>query len=384
MNLTEQNNRLIINISGQNFEEENASLYENHFEVALASLNAGIWKYDAFQKRLYWSDRCFEITELEAGNATVELFESIIHPDDREKFDDMLSGTGRNQDWFTIDFRINVKKGLRWVRQSGFIFSRDEENKGISVGSMTDITEEKEQNSMVAALKEANLTRDKLFSIIAHDLRSPFSSLLGFAGLLDSEYDDFDDEERKDMIHQIRTSADNTYQLLDNLLIWVKSQADQIQYNPENTDFDVMIKEAVNHTNDRALSKQIQITLEHEKPVKVFADFYMSGVILRNLIYSSIKYAQPNSRIKIRAFESGNSAELEIIEFSREIHENRLISLLHPSGNLNPGKVTNYEKGTGLGLMLMKEFIEKNKGTVTAEIIEGVGSKIILRLPAGI
>ncbi|HPG33097.1 MAG: HAMP domain-containing histidine kinase [Lentimicrobiaceae bacterium] len=230
-------------------------------------------------------------------------------------------------------------------------------------------------------LKEINLTKNKFFSIIAHDLRSPFTSILGFARLLQDEYDDFSDDERKMMIGQILDSTESTYQLLDNLLAWTKSQLGKTIFNPETFTLNSLILESVKQTISQAKIKQITISTSYTENISLTADLNMMRTVLRNLLSNAIKFSYPGSEIKLNAETENNMLTISVADFGTGMTEDVRQSLFKLNENLPTTKGTANEKGTGLGLILCREFMEKNGGTIAATSEVGKGSTFSISLP---
>ncbi|MCF8309444.1 MAG: cache domain-containing protein, partial [Bacteroidales bacterium] len=170
-----------------------------------------------------------------------------------------------------------------------------------------DLTELKEAQNKLQQneeeLKKLNATKDKFFSIIAHDLKNPLNALSGFADLLKEEYDNYDEEERKEMIKNIITSTDNMAKLLQNLLEWSRSQMGRLSFNPETFHPGEVIEENIELMKSQASHKQIQLKYEQngEPQSSVYADKKMITTVLRNLISNAIKFSYPKGKITIRA-----------------------------------------------------------------------------------
>ena len=240
-----------------------------------------------------------------------------------------------------------------------------------------DLTELKETQTKLQErekeLEELNATKDKFFSIIAHDLKNPLNALNGFASLLKEEYDEYSEEERKEIIQNIILSTENMSKLLQNLLEWSRSQMGRLSFNPEVFDIQELIKENVSLLNSQAASKHI--TLKHEgsgQSEKVFADKKMISTVLRNLISNAIKFTYPNGNVRIKTSRQNVYFKVEIEDDGTGMTRDEINKIFN-IGEKYKKTGTSNEKGTGLGLILVKEFVEKNGGTleVDSEIDKG-------------
>jgi signal transduction histidine kinase len=229
-------------------------------------------------------------------------------------------------------------------------------------------------------LVEIVSTNAKFLSIIAHDLRSPFSSIIGILELLKMSLKEFNKNEIEEYVNIVYNSANNTLTLLDNLLVWAVSQNKEKNFKPVKINLCELLREEIE--NLKTLASQKQITLSHSvKPeLNVSADLQMVKTILRNLISNAIKYTNVNGKIIIDASEVRQYVEVAIkdngIGISTEDQKKLFkIDAFHST----PG--TNDEKGTGLGLLLCKEFVELHGGNIRIDSEAGRGSRFAFTLP---
>ncbi|PKQ61279.1 hypothetical protein BZG01_19570 [Labilibaculum manganireducens] len=252
------------------------------------------------------------------------------------------------------------------------------------VGIMLDITEYKNAEQALKEnqkhLIELNATKDKLFSIIAHDLRTPFSSILGFSELLIEDAKDFDELETEEYLKLINTTAKSTLVLLDNLLSWAKSQSGQIIYKPKKIVLSSIIEETIKNSNSTAKIKDISINQIQTDKIAVNADENMLKTVLRNLISNAIKFTKLGGSISISAIQKHKQVEISVSDNGVGINNETLKKLFDLSENTT-SKGTEKEKGSGLGLILCKEFVEKHKGSIWAESEIGKGSIFKFTLP---
>jgi ligand-binding sensor domain-containing protein/signal transduction histidine kinase len=234
----------------------------------------------------------------------------------------------------------------------------------------------KEKNSILLTL---NVTKDKFFSIIAHDLKNPFNSVMGFTEILQNKYDVYTDQKRKNLIGIINQSAQNIYRLLENLLFWARSQTEGIRISPEEFAIGQLITENfdlfVNLMNEKQLTAKIDVSMN----VMVFADKNMIDTVIRNLISNAVKFSE-GGEIAVW-LETGESDVTVIIKDSGQGIQKQKLVTLFDLNTLKSSQGTRGEPGTGLGLVICRDFIEKNEGKIGVESEIGRGSKFYFSLP---
>lgn len=230
-------------------------------------------------------------------------------------------------------------------------------------------------------LRLLNATKDKLYSVIAHDLRNPFNVILGFTTLLIDRWKDIDDERKMLYVKKLNESASNAYDLLQNLLEWARSQSGRLVAKPECVELRKSIDESLLFVRGQAKAKGIAIQNLVEPSVQVRTDMNMMGTVLRNLLSNAIKFTNDNGWIRVWSEYNGNGKVAIIVQDNGVgIPEEGLSSLFKIDTHYSTTG-TNKEKGTGLGLLLCKEFIERNGGSIRVESQVDVGSKFIISLP---
>lgn len=229
-------------------------------------------------------------------------------------------------------------------------------------------------------LIESNQTKDKFYSIIAHDLKSPFNSLIGFSNLLHDEYDDFSDDERRSFIKILRNSSEEIFTLLENLLDWTRKGSDNFSIKPVKIDLQHIVKQTIQLQEKNAELKKITIINAIHKNTFVFADENMLRTIIRNFTSNAIKFTNQNGEIRFTAIPVNGFMECSVsdngVGMSPEV-----IGKLFDIQSTVQKKGTANEKGTGLGLMLCKDFIERNGGQLSIVSQEGKGSTFAFTLP---
>jgi len=234
-----------------------------------------------------------------------------------------------------------------------------------------------ELQKMNFELKSANTTRDKIFSIISHDLRTSIGNISNvFKFMVDGL---IDVEEDKDLIIDAEITSRNTYNLLDNLLFWAKSQQGQIIPKPELVNVSRIVSGILDMEKRLILNKGIKCLEDIDSDLFVWTDKVLFIIIIRNLIANAIKFSNENGEIKISVVKQGDFIKLSVIDNGVGISSANLMkirnkTMLTTTGTLN-------EKGTGIGLMLVSDFVLKSKGKFDIKSVEGKGSKFSVSLP---
>lgn len=231
-----------------------------------------------------------------------------------------------------------------------------------------------------ARLKNLVATKDKFLSIIAHDLRGPFNSILGFLDLLQINYETLNEFEKKHYLKIINDDTKNTLKLLNNLLEWAKVQTGKISYEPTKQKLLPIIKDIEGTLVASLNLKQLKLNYNVSDQMEVFADTNMLTTILRNITSNAIKYSHPGGTITINAVKQVDYVEILVSDtgtgISEEIRKGIFKFNVHASV---PG--TGNEVGSGLGLILCKDFIKKHNGSIWVESELGMGSKFGFRIP---
>ena len=254
------------------------------------------------------------------------------------------------------------------------------EIKELEKRAQTLLDEHERLNKSETELKKINHDKDKFFSIIAHDLRSPFQSLLNSANTLNTELEDLEKDEIKIFISNISNSAKHVYRLVENLLDWSRIQTGAIEIIPKAFNIKDLIMEAAYIYKNMAIEKKISFKLESQKGVDVYADENMISTVLRNLVANALKFTKTNGTVTIRAEKEDGFARISVEDTGVGIDEMNLNKLFRIDSHFTTAG-TAKEKGTGLGLILCKEFIETNGGKIWVESELGKGSKFIFILP---
>jgi two-component system sensor histidine kinase ChiS len=215
-------------------------------------------------------------------------------------------------------------------------------------------------------LRELNATKDKFFSIISHDLRNHLTSLLGYSDMLYKSFAYLDEEKKQKYSRSIDKSARDLYELLENLLHWARNQTGALLCRPKAIDLGHLIPETVSAYTINAKKKNIDISCHIEKETVAYADHNMVRTVLRNLVSNAIKFTDKGGDIQVKANGKNGFIEIAVFDSGVGIQRERKDSLFKIGKNWST-KGTGKEHGTGLGLILCKEFVEKNNGTIWVE-----------------
>ncbi len=229
-------------------------------------------------------------------------------------------------------------------------------------------------------LLRLNRTKDRFFSIISHDLRTPFSSILGFSEILSSEITELSHDDIKDYANNIYLSSRSTYELLENLLIWARSHNGDIRMNIKRVNISNVINEVASVMSQTARIKGITVINETDDNIFVCADMNSIKVVVRNLISNAIKYTSEGGLVKVSTQIIRDKVIVSVKDTGKGTSEVVLSTLFSENDNISEPGTAN-ETGTGLGLILCKEFIDLNRGEIWAQSSPGEGSTFSFALP---
>ncbi|NVO11664.1 MAG: cyclic nucleotide-binding domain-containing protein [Bacteroidales bacterium] len=244
-----------------------------------------------------------------------------------------------------------------------------------------EISKQKEElEAQRKTLESINVTKDKFFAIIAHDLKNPFSTVLGLSELLAKDFDSFDSEKQKVFIGQIYKYSKNTFNLLENLLQWSMLQTGRMSLRPKLISLSEIILSNIELLRGNALQKGICIESKITSEGFVYVDVGMITTVIRNLLSNAIKFTPQKGQIQIESFKESTYIKVSIKDNGIGISvedQARLFKI-----DSNPTTIgTSMEKGTGLGLILCKDFVERHGGTIRVESAVGKGSTFSFTIP---
>jgi PAS domain S-box-containing protein len=245
---------------------------------------------------------------------------------------------------------------------------------------------DEERKEMIVKLKEMNTSKDRLFSLISHDLRSPFNSLLGFAEILRTDFENLTHRDIKEYINVINDSSNTLFEMTNNLLHFSRLQLNKYDYIPKKVLLNEVINEAIESLKYRIQKKNISIRVELKQNYTLVADEEMLITTFRNVISNALKFSQKQSTINIFAEEAVDhgteslAAQISITDEGIGISEENQI--LIDSGVMFSTQGTEREPGSGLGLLLTKKYVSLNKGRLEIISSEGQGTTVVITFPS--
>lgn len=335
------------------------------------------WVNDGFLKR--YSQSLEEFIEKKGKN----ILENSYYPEIKTIFNEIHKN--KKAVSYTAQTKITDSE-LIWSRTTISPVTDDKGNIVRLIAIDTDITEIKEAEEQIEEqrdeLRKLNATKDKFFSIIAHDLKNPFHSIMGFSDLLTRSYNNIEEEKKKEFIKLINDSSSSAYSLLENLLNWARTQTNRIKYNPSNIDLAAIAKEVFQMMSVNAENKNIRLKHpENFSEVYAFADYNMVYTVIRNLTSNALKFTEPGDEVIIYTREKGDRIEVSISDTGLGMSKEEQAKLFRlDEFHTTPG--TSGEAGTGLGLIVCRDFILKHGGDIAVESKKGKGSTFKFTLPA--
>jgi two-component system, sensor histidine kinase and response regulator len=243
--------------------------------------------------------------------------------------------------------------------------------------TIDDITKLKQQEK---ELKDLMATKEKLFSIIAHDLKNPFYSIIGFTEILLKNLQKYDTDKIENLLKIINKTGRQTYTLLEDLLLWTKLQSGKLSFEPEIISANLICIEIIGQLKNQAIAKNISVNYLETDEIAINADLNMLKTILRNLISNAIKFTHENGEIDICVEKTEGFAVIVVSDNGIGIENEKLENFWNLSRNFIKTGTTG-EKGGGLGLLLCKEFVEKHSGKIWVESEFGTGSSFKFTMP---
>lgn len=310
----------------------------------------------------------------------------FVYPDDYKIEWDILSKKVLvRKERYMVEKRLVAKNGnLIWVQLTISGIKDEKGNFLYSIIMAENITDRKiaieKTEKMNNELKELNATKDKFFSIIAHDLKSPFMGMIGLSEMLIDPLIYLTESERKRRLSILHSAIVKQYELLQNLLGWAQMQLGKITYNPEKIYLDEFSKNVISSLYANAERKNIIILNEIENKAVVFADSNMLRSILQNLITNAVKFTKNNGFVRISSENKNEYVNISIEDNGIGISEENIMKILNPKYHFTT-EGTNGEPGTGLGVLLCNDMIEKNKGKLNIISQQGKGTIVTFSLP---
>jgi PAS domain S-box-containing protein len=377
--------RTIANIFSNSFEriryQQQLRESEARLKMAIENTETGLWDCnvktgDTFYNEVWSKMLGYDHSEIAPHYSS---WQSLVHPDDLHdavaEYEKHLAG---EVPMYEATHRLKTKDGgWKWIIDKGKVVERDAEgNPTRAIGTHTDINRLKQIEN---ELRVANATKDKFFSIIAHDLRGPIGSMMQIAELV-SQKGSLQEEVLYKFLNSQKEISKTTYDLLENLLGWARINQSQITVHATNIKVCLLVKKSIELSKFRADSKQITITSDLVNDCLAFADEDMIKLVVRNLLSNALKFTKQQGVIHCSCEQKDDCIEIKIADNGVGISQDDL-ALVLSENEFHTTYGTNKEKGSGLGLKLCKQFVQLNGGELRATSTPGVGTTLIFTLP---
>lgn len=359
-------------------------------KLTLGATNAGIWDWNIQTKEAIFDERWAAITghtiaELEPIN--IDTWNALVYPEDNIALEKELERLYKKEiDNYIFEIRMKHKNGFWvWVQIRGNIIEwTSTELPFRMVGIIIDISERKKWEhdllKMQKKLKDENINKDKFFSIISHDLKSPFGTLLSIAQLLEENYNEMDNNERRELIHVARNSSKNIYRLLEGLLEWSQASTGRMVFSPSYLKLEEITDKVILIFAQNISNKNIELTTKISNNLIIYADEKMLRTVIRNLLANAIKFTPRGGQIIISSEIKNENIEIAISDNGIGIKKADINKLFRIDVHHTTVGTEN-ESGTGVGLILCKELVEKNGGKIWVESELNKGSSFKFTFP---
>ncbi len=366
---------------------------EERLSLSLKSGGIGTFSWNIKDGSHYWDDRNHEISGLAPGTYTGEAaadFLDSLHPEDAGRVREALERVFSDDDEFDIEYKIiRADGGIAHVHAAAILVRDELGEPETLMGVSRDITDRKLVELELARQRDElmllNQQKSRFFSIIAHDLKNPFNVMIGYADLIDRMGGEMSREEMLEMAHSISTSGRKLYQLLEDLLAWGRSQMNTDKINPEALSTGDLFDAGMDGLRDVADLKGVKVNLQPGE-IEFVADPDMMTTVIRNLVSTAIKFTPPRGGVVVsaeasRARSQNGQITFTVTDTGIGMSDEHLDQLFRIDAN-HSTTGTDGETGSGLGLLLCKDFVEKHGGSISAASKEGMGTTISFTVPA--
>lgn len=373
--------KLIEDISARKQIEKELLESRSTLRRAQQIAKLGSWSWNLAYNFISLNDEAYPLLgwRKSQGPFNIKNFVDLVDPDKRELVEQVIDEAKRGNklaESIEISITVNPNEQRYLLLNIGFNIGSSDAVAEV-VATMADITDIKKAE---IELQEANTLKDQLFSIIAHDLKGPVGTINQMIAYIADETNSIDNKTRHDLILSLKDTSQETYNLLENLLDWAKSQK-QVSYKTER----ILLKPAADTTiallSGMASSKNITITNSIDDDLTAYADSYMISTVFRNLISNAIKFTPQGGDIRVQAFRDDSRVVIKFIDSGIGIPKEVADKIFDSSINYTT-LGTNNERGTGLGLKLVKKLTSSNGGTISVDSTPNRGTTFTITLPA--
>lgn len=354
---------------------------EMRLKLTIDNTETGLWDWNVKTGYLYLNDVwCSMLGYLpEEISPDASSWEKLIHPDDKgEVFKILNQHLNGGSDMYTSTFRLKSKNNeWQWILAKGRVVERDQDGMPLrAVGTHTNMDRQKKTE---AELRRLNATKDKLFSIIAHDLRGPIGTMMQISEMVMNR-ERLSEDSFQMVLQSQKELSHSTFQLLENLLSWASYNSDQIKFLPKKIHVSCLVEDAMKGVKFKAEQKEIELINDVCPVCYAFADVEMVKLILRNLISNAVKFTRANGFVKVTVRELEEIVEIKIQDSGVGISSENIAVILSDN-QFYSSQGTKKEKGSGLGMKLCKSFVQQNKGALNIQSEPEVGTTIVVTLP---
>ena len=364
----------IIKSFHNSYHTERKRAKDNELKFRALSENSQdcITRYDRQHRHTYINRAGLELSGLSKEQiiCKTQRETGIFNEQQSERFEALIENAFVTKEPQNEQYSIEGSRGVIYYDWRLFPEFTSENEVGSVLGVSRDITDLKQSET---ELRQLNIDKDRFISILGHDLKSPLTTLLGLSELITNNTQNYKPAELNNILAEINQSTQITYDLLEDILNWAKAQSGKISFSPQILVFKDICENIVEILGPNAAAKNIKVHINSAELLTIVADDHMLRTIMRNLLSNAIKFTNTLGNIHIMAEESTTHISISVSDDGVGIAPANLAKLFNIS-EFHSTKGTAEEKGTGLGLMLCKEFVEKHGGTIRVESEKGKGS----------